>query len=451
MFRDRRAIHVARLLVLGGACLVPAGQTSCAPTWSVVSPSALPRGAVVRCQTGERVETLCGFLADSNRLVMWTGGRKLAVCDAPAGRRVLETSIADGLGLAGFRPNGTVVLIGSQAAQIWDLSGAGPRLVLNWEQQPHPGCCRLSPDGRVLAMGLHRIRLWNTRTGLRVGELQPPSTRGDPAIGSIHFTADGQLLAALVGGDVPKVILWRLADGERLRAVALNAPKSSRLAILGLSPDGRAAVIRETHYLPTPPCVAGPPEAGGPVRMGSSTLVVDTATGERLLRLSPRVIAAAAGRLLIEWPEGKSKLHVYDTRTARPLRTITAQGLPVVAGNVLVAALPAEASGQKTRDFGAWDLASGRPIGTVATEAWSSKLRALSPDGRMLLLDCLSYLAVVDRHSGAELIALAPKRHLDRVWRFTDVKFSPDGRRIAFLIDGQVGVVHLDKLTGTDG
>src|SRR5262249_59613604 len=92
-----------------------------------------------------------------------------------------------------------------------------------------------SRDGRMLAVGLANdhtgkagVRLWDARTGQRIGELLPSSRR----VNRIQFRPDGRALLADTDGSTTR--LWDVTGG-----LAIGEPTIDEVSA-GFHPNGRA-------------------------------------------------------------------------------------------------------------------------------------------------------------------------------------------------------------------
>jgi WD40 repeat protein len=94
-----------------------------------------------------------------------------------------------------------------------------------------------------------------------------------------------------------------------------------------------------------------------------------------------------------------------------------------------------------------WDVATGQQRDTLKDFPFKGRLRALSPDGRLLALDTdggrdmHDTIKLWDRQSGKERAALEvpkdPGRHAEMT-SFHSVSFSPDGKTLACILDETV-------------
>lgn len=445
MVRTRiKLVGVASPVAISAYILLTLSTCSCAAPWTVRFPAALPAGAVVACNVPSRCDSLCGFLPDG-RVVAWTFGRKLILCDPNTGRRTAELDVKAMTTPGPFHAGtGRLVILGPQSAELWDLAGAEPRRVMRTEGK-YPGRTAFSPDGSLLAIGDYALGLYDAGTGKLLREIKPapdPNTGHDRSLHDLTFSSDGRIVAAVLGGQAPEVALWTIANGRLLHCFSpIATAQAQSVNILGLSRDGHAVLLREAHHVPMPPGVYD-----GPVRMSFSAMLHDAATGKRLLTLSSAAIIADGGRFVIDRPEGKAEIDVYDAATGKKLRTLDkAVNVPAAAGKWLVAAAPAPPSRANIRSFTFWDIETGKAVASVTVQGWYSEAKAVSPDGRLAVLDSGGRICVVSRDTGRKLIELDPKRHLDAVWHFVTPTFSPDSRRLAFLHDGVLGVVNLAK------
>jgi WD40 repeat protein len=181
--------------------------------------------------------------------------------------------------------------------------------------------------------------------------------------------------------------------------------------------------------------------------MAGSTLVYEVATAKMLLQTDTRAAICGGATKLVVWPEADD-FQVYDLDTCRLERTIPGVDEPVFAGQVVAAQERYKDPAQKHRDYGFWDLTTGLRLATVALPDRDEGCRAISPDGRFLVLGYYAII-VLDRRTGRQVLHLSPPVRGDSfVERFTHLAFSPDGRYLAFALRRHVGVADLAHLAG---
>jgi WD40 repeat protein len=101
-----------------------------------------------------------------------------------------------------------------------------------------------SPDGNIFVSGGadSNIKIWNSRTGREIRNLNGPSGWfslaqsfiSDKSVHSVAFSPDGQILAS--GGDKQPIQLWRLSNGELRSSLEGH---SGSVHSVAFSPDGQ--------------------------------------------------------------------------------------------------------------------------------------------------------------------------------------------------------------------
>jgi len=419
--------------VAGGAALV-LGPTACTPTWTVTCPRQLPRGAIVEREAPGNVEAMPGFLADGRGLVVWACSGKpkggllphtLMRID-PATGTVGWRSETRVLHPGAFHPAGPIAMIG-KGFKVMDLAAPGDKPIVE-RADKYFGRCALSPDGGLLAVGNGQITLYDLHTRTAIRTLDMPASPGSDLV----FSPDSKRLAGSVGTPRgARAAVWNVADGRLLG----DLPASRNAAVLGFSASGKTIVLRQWVYVPPP--------MDGPVRMAASVVVRDVDTGRELLRADSRSSICAAATRLIVWAEGKD-LQVYDLDTGRLERTIPGIDKPALAGNIAAARQRLKHHTQRRRDYGFWDIATGEKLATVALPDGDGACRALSPEGRFLVVGRYP-LIVLDRRTGRKILHLWPPAR-PPLTAFRHVVFSPDGRFLAFSLARRVGIADLPLL-----
>ena len=143
-----------------------------------------------------------------------------------------------------FSPDGETLYTASHdgTAIAWDLTGnrrLGRPFTFTHDRHfstngfdGHPG--RLSPDGRLIAVGLKEqgVALWDARELTRVGA---PLLDTVGEVKSLDFSPDGETLAVATGDGY--LTLWDVSSHSRLLAPTFAGYPSIVLAV-GFSPDG---------------------------------------------------------------------------------------------------------------------------------------------------------------------------------------------------------------------
>ena len=142
-----------------------------------------------------------------------------------------------------FSPDGETLFTVSHdgTAIAWDLTGdrrLGRPFTFTHDRtfsktgfDGHPG--RLSPDGRLIAVGLKEqgIQLWDARELTPVGA---PLLGTDGEVKTLAFSPDGRTLAAVTQS---LLTLWDVGSRSRLHG-PLDAGNPSIVLAVGFSPDG---------------------------------------------------------------------------------------------------------------------------------------------------------------------------------------------------------------------
>lgn len=216
---------------------------------------------------------------------------------------------------------------------------------------------QLSEDGRIFAAILEggRVRLWDTQTLQRVGEVQQSN-----AVGSLEISRDGRRLLIVSPGTAQ---LWDTRTGKPLWASNLGEKSQVLLSPdgfwLALAPGDLTLVLRrvdtgrehEIRFPPYPPDLA---PYGGYGNLGFSP--------------DSRKIFAHDGLQILLWDVESGR-----SLPAPPFDQITSMSFSPDSRNLLV-------TGNGTT---LWDLAAGAPVrepfAGTATHAW------LSPGGKKLV------------------------------------------------------------------
>jgi WD40 repeat protein len=294
---------------------------------------------------------------------------------------------------------------------VWDVVN-GEELVTFPAHKAWIMSVAFSPDGKTLATANNdtTLKLWDATSGQELRTFKGH----DGPVWRVAFSPDGKTLASVGGGD-GQVRLW---DVE---AQPLHTLRGG--SIIAFSPDGRWLVSGASDWQP--------------VR------VWDARTGaERhtlpLLAHSEQVTCAAFspdGRLLVDG--GRDGLiRLCDPASGRPLRALN-QHSPVwkVAfshDGTLLASIGGVSGLQKPEqiELKVWDVAGGQELHSLIGHPVLGL--TFTPDGMLASVGLDGTVVLWDPATGRERRSF--KLPSDRV---RTVAFSPDGRQLAWCIDGE--------------
>lgn len=311
---------------------------------------------------------------------------------------------ADGKTLASSSDDGTI--------KIWDLA---TRSELRTLKEAGALSLAFSPNGEMLAEGNEKaVHLWDVSTGRELRTL----VGGNGAVGSVAFSADGNVLAS--GNWSGTIKIWKVATGQELRTLA--ARSGGHTVSVAFSSDGKklSGAIDRTIQL-------------WDVATGTEVRAFDALKGVSILE--PTSVALSRdGRTLaaaMESEKGHIGIKLWNVETGAPLGALQSHSKAVQSvafshdGKRL-----ASAGWDNTTKL--WDLTTDRELITLE-QGYNSRVYdhavmsvAFSPDSSKLASGSLEGLIVLwDVASGQKLEAEGGSKGL---W---SVAFSPDGNVLA--------------------
>jgi hypothetical protein len=279
-----------------------------------------------------------------------------------------------------------------------------------------------SPDARIVALGNvdNTIRLQDAATGKELRKLTAPATGAVV----LAFSPDSTTLAARGNGNNP-IRIYDVAKGTDLQQIQIQAENAR--------PNPGGAVVAWS---------------GG---FGNGTGLVFSPDGKSLASVVAGVGGAAPGAIVVNAPQARSQLHVWDVATGKAVRKID---LPTQRGATSLAFSPdgrVLATDHSDQTITLWEIASGKErlqlgkpaAGNVRAGATAimvvnvggvggfgaaaSTTLAFAPDGRTLASRGPGRtVRIWDTTTGNELGQF--KGHEGDV---TTVAFAPDGKAVA--------------------
>ncbi|HJT78135.1 MAG TPA: WD40 repeat domain-containing protein, partial [Gemmataceae bacterium] len=283
---------------------------------------------------------------------------------------------------------------------------------VRWRHAQWVRSLSFSPDGKLIASASsdHTIRLWDRASGREVRRL----TGHQDAVNFVAFTADGKQLISASGYYIDvkdsSVRLWDVATGKEVRRFP-QAPSGQPMAALVLSPDGKLLAagcensialfevpggrrrggcglptgrVKKVCFRPDGKSLAAVVESVGVClfAVGTGQLVWQN-TDQPTDELYQGLAFAPDGRAIAAATTFKQPMRLLDAVTGREIRRFTGEHN---------AAPPLVFSRDGKRLFSGgwggrgiiWDVATGKPVGSLEPPLSTSCCLTLSPDGKIL-------------------------------------------------------------------
>jgi WD40 repeat protein len=364
----------------------------------------------------------------SSEVKVWeiATGKLIHTLQAPIGGALAVTSVA-------FSPDEkTLFAVGSASSgrsevHAWDLASGQPRFTFQGPFRDLYAQLAFSPDGSRLtcAGGDPRVGLWDAATGKELAMYRGHTSN----VSAVAFSRDGRHLLSADGTEAVKV--WDAQPPAYALVLNLGAPPlcsavspdARRVATMSDIPIGVVKVwdLAGKQLLSLKRSTARDHE-GGIHRM-----VVFSPNGDRLACATTSLDCAKLRGGLVVWDAaGKELWNLDEEGGGFDALVLSPDGTRIAAAGDLRApgAIPTKTTVR------IWEIATGRQ--PLALQAAAATALTFSPDGARLAAACAgqggqpSLILVWDAATGRECA-----RWSGPTGFFSNIAFSPDGRRIA--------------------
>jgi WD40 repeat protein len=415
----------------------PVEGTRTAQVWETASGKELFKARVTG-MGGDAVAA--AFSPDGSLLAVSAGDGPVDLFDVKAGKRVRTLLGHKGQGVrVAFSPAGATIaaVAADQRVERWSVDG---RPLGIGDLPPHmslsaiAGLAFVDNERTVAWMTSHEFVLaWEGTTGKPLAEIGPHAA----PIRGIAFPAGGRELYS-AGAD-GSLYSWDLSTGRLGQALPLHPSRAPgqplvRPSVL-LSADGTRAfwitapTLSEVFDLETGAslyCIPAPSTPPAPVRFLNS-------------HDGTKVVVAANPTD----PRRSAWCTVWDVATRRlvgefefPTAAVASAVLSLDSTRLVVAATGREAAGRRCMNLVSFDLASGKKLGDVVTDATGAVSLAVADGSKVLISSSTGRIWTVHTVTGdtAE-IDRVPARGEPALSGW--VMFSPDGKRFAVGVVGE--------------
>jgi RNA polymerase sigma factor (sigma-70 family) len=350
-------------------------------------------------------------------------------------------------------------------AYLWELSTGKPIRQFGDLSRQSIAAVVLSPDGRILASGGDRFRLWDLATG----KLRAEGQREQPAntVECLAFSPDGKRVAS--SGSDNKLRLWDTATGQEQWAQNSSVPEVGPISALAFDPDGKTIAALDAHGISLWDAATGERErrrwnagrslshavfsadgrtlavVGGPLPAKERECIVclvDVATLKEVRQLAPekewytvsglQSLAIAPGGKVLATANGLGEVRLWDTDTGKELRRCC-QGERRFATALAFSADGKMLAGVDGGLVRLWDTASGKEVSSAGKghRLWVSSITFTSDGGTLISSGHDGFVRLWDTATGAQRQHIAPAGGLEEYQPVGEASaLAPDGRTL---------------------